>query len=184
MAPEWHYVFCFFCKNIKFTTCFRRVGQELERPSVDPAETNESPPLTPTQKEETPLAGNNCQAVPVIEVAESGGTPTEAQVLNTAAEDEKKEPEAAEAENVPQKVDKLSRQELCLLNPHWFLQVSCLEERLILQAKARIGRMVKLKKKRVELNSPTWLVEEWQKGNKKAIAQQLLNVNFDKDPRI
>ena len=152
-------MFSFFGKNIKFTTCFRRVGQELERPSVDPAETNESPPLTP-------------------------GTPTEAQVLNTAAEDEKKEPEAAEAENVPQKVDKLSRQELCLLNPHWFLQVSCLEERLILQAKARIGRMVKLKKKRVELNSPTWLVEEWQKGNKKAIAQQLLNVNFDKDPRI
>lgn len=43
--------------------------------------------------------------------------------------------------------------------------------------------MVKLKTKRVELNSPPWLVEEWKKGDKRAIAQQLLNVNFDKDTR-
>ena len=48
-------------------------------------------------------------------------------------------------------------------------------------AKAQIRRMCAVKKKRVSLNVPSWVIEEWKSRPKNETAQLLMNVNFDKD---
>lgn len=48
-------------------------------------------------------------------------------------------------------------------------------------AKARIDRMVKPHAKRVHLNCPDFLKNEWATGDKNNMADLLMSVNFDKD---
>ncbi|CAL1127294.1 unnamed protein product [Cladocopium goreaui] len=48
-------------------------------------------------------------------------------------------------------------------------------------AKARIDRMVKPHSRRRELDPPSWLVEEWRKGDKNSMADLYSSVNFDKE---
>ena len=48
-------------------------------------------------------------------------------------------------------------------------------------ARSRIDRMVKVKGKRVSLNVPQWLRDEWAKGCKDQIADVLRDANFDKE---
>ena len=50
-------------------------------------------------------------------------------------------------------------------------------------AKARIDRMVAPKSKRKELCVPDYVRKEWEEGSKNNMADLLLRVNFDKDPR-
>ena len=55
------------------------------------------------------------------------------------------------------------------------------QEKLILASKSRLNRMVKKHKKRRELEAPSWFVEEWKSGNRKAIAEKYCQLNFDKE---
>lgn len=52
------------------------------------------------------------------------------------------------------------------------------QDRLRLQAKARIIRMVKPKTKRKDLEAPQYVIDEWKTGNKNAIADLLKEANF------
>ena len=61
------------------------------------------------------------------------------------------------------------------------LPLPCTQERLRLQAKARIIRMVKPKTKRKDLEAPQYVVDEWRTGNKNAIADLLKESNFCQD---
>ena len=56
------------------------------------------------------------------------------------------------------------------------------QEKLMLAAKARIRRMVQVKKKRTDLSCPDWLRKEWEKGTDKKdeMAHCLQAVNWDK----
>ena len=56
-----------------------------------------------------------------------------------------------------------------------------MQERLRRAAKARIIRWVKPKTRRLDRAAPQFLVEEWSKGNKGAIADLFSRVNFDQD---
>ena len=56
-----------------------------------------------------------------------------------------------------------------------------LQARLRLAAKARIIRWVKPKTKRFDRAAPQFLVDEWSKGNKGAIADLYSRSNFDQD---
>ena len=56
-----------------------------------------------------------------------------------------------------------------------------MEAKLRLAAKARIIRWVKPKTKRFDRAAPQFLVEEWSKGNKGAIADLYSRANFDQD---
>lgn len=55
-----------------------------------------------------------------------------------------------------------------------------IKERLLRAAKARIERMIQTKTKRKDLQVPPFVREEWQNGNKTAMAQMLQTANFDK----
>ena len=57
----------------------------------------------------------------------------------------------------------------------------CTQDRLRLQAKARIIRMVKPKTKRKDLEAPQYVIDEWKTGNKNAIADLLKEANFCQD---
>ena len=50
-------------------------------------------------------------------------------------------------------------------------------------AKARIARMVAVKKKRTDLDAPAWVKAQWEKGTQQRdeMAACLQEVNFDKD---
>jgi hypothetical protein len=48
-------------------------------------------------------------------------------------------------------------------------------------AKARLSRWVKPKSKRVELNAPEFVREQWATGNKNVIADVFSKVNFNQD---
>lgn len=52
-------------------------------------------------------------------------------------------------------------------------------------AKQRIWRMIAVKNKRTDLSVPPMVKEQWEKGTdeKNQMAQTLLDLNWDKDPR-
>lgn len=52
-------------------------------------------------------------------------------------------------------------------------------------AKQRIRRMIAVKNKRKDLSVPPMVKEQWEKGTdeKNQMAQTLLDLNWDKDPR-
>ena len=54
------------------------------------------------------------------------------------------------------------------------------QEKLLAAARARIGRFVQQKKKRKTPEAPDWLQKHWVSGDKKAMCQLMLDVNFDK----
>lgn len=59
------------------------------------------------------------------------------------------------------------------------------QERLEEAAKAQVRRLCTLKKRRVALNVPNWLIEEYQKRPKIETARMLMAANFDKaGPRV
>ena len=73
---------------------------------------------------------------------------------------------------------------ICLLDPRPSRPARCLydvvQERLEEAAKSQVRRMCTLKKKKVALNLPAWVVEEYQKRPKVEMARLLMNCNFDK----
>ncbi|CAK9032446.1 Uncharacterized protein SCF082_LOCUS20072 [Durusdinium trenchii] len=58
------------------------------------------------------------------------------------------------------------------------------QERLEEAAKAQVRRLCTLKKRRVALNVPNWLIEEYQKRPKIETARMLMAANFDKEQFI
>ena len=58
------------------------------------------------------------------------------------------------------------------------------KELLILAAKARIYRMLLKKNKRKDLEAPSNVKQEWDKGaaSKNDLAEMLIHANFNKDP--
>ena len=63
---------------------------------------------------------------------------------------------------------------------NWPPQPSHRQERLQEAAKSQVRRMCTLKRKKVGLNLPAWVIEEYQKRPKIEMAKLLMDCNFDK----
>ena len=57
---------------------------------------------------------------------------------------------------------------------------ACLQEKLVEAAKAQVRRMCTVRKKRVGMNLPPWVLEEYRNRPKSETARLLMSCNFDK----
>ena len=70
---------------------------------------------------------------------------------------------------------------ICVVHLFFWWLLPSLKFNLRRAAKERIRRMVAPKSRRKELNAPEYLKEEWEKGDKDALSELLINMNFNKD---
>ena len=61
---------------------------------------------------------------------------------------------------------------------------ACDQERLKEAAKAQLRRMCAVKRKRVGMNCPEWVRQEWEKRDKGELASLLMSCNWSKALRL
>ena len=154
-----------------------------------PQTVDESPPLTPTQRESTQDVAPKTPDVAPKTPEPAPKCPDEAPVKGEQAEQVQGQPSAGEkAEGEMEATKEQQKKPMTRKAPHVnhdvrypFQFLLALQEKLILCAKSRLNRMVKKHKKRKDLEAPSWLAAEWANGNKRAIAEKYSEFNFDKE---